>query len=189
MQTIKILAISGSLRAASSNTAVLRAARALAPRGVTITLYDGLVTLPLFNPDLDSATPPAPVTEFRKQLKVADGILIACPEYAHGVPGPMKNALDWVVSSAEFVDKPVALINAAPRSDWAQASLRETLTMMTASLIADASIALPLPHNKIDAAALLAHAGLAETLQAAVAKFAAAIRIANASIIIDPEIL
>lgn len=182
MHAIRILAISGSLRAASSNTAVLRATSALAPLGVIISLYDGLATLPLFNPDLDGTAPPAAVAAFRSRLKAADGILIACPEYAHGVPGPMKNALDWVVSSAEFVNKPVALINAAPRSDWAQASLWETLTMMTASLMADASIALPLPNNKIDAAGILADAGLAGELRVAMTRFAAAIRRGPAAI-------
>src|SRR5690349_21363282 len=105
---MRILAISGSLREGSSNTAVLQAAAALAPLGVEIILYDGLGRLPHFNPDLDGENAVAPVAEWRARLQSADGVLISSPEYAHGVPGSLKNALDWVVGSGEFVNKPVA---------------------------------------------------------------------------------
>src|SRR5438105_3467377 len=115
---MRILTISGSLRSASSNTTLLRAAAALAPEGVEIILYDGLGDLPHFNPDLEEANLPS-VMDFRARLRAADGVLISSPEYAHGVPGVMKNALDWVVGSGEFVDKPVALLNASPRSTYA----------------------------------------------------------------------
>ena len=102
---MQILAISGSLRAASSNTAVLRAATALAPPDVQIVLYSGIGELPHFNPDLEGREL-SPVLDFRARIQAADGVLIACPEYAHGVPGAMKNALDWVVGSSEFLGKP-----------------------------------------------------------------------------------
>src|SRR5690349_3915443 len=106
---IQILAISGSLRAASSNTTVLRALAALALAGVAITLYDRLGELPYFNPDLDREgdTPPAVVADLRARIARADALLISSPEYAHGVPGVLKNALDWLVSSLEFPGKPV----------------------------------------------------------------------------------
>jgi chromate reductase, NAD(P)H dehydrogenase (quinone) len=81
----------------------------------------------------------------------ADGLLISSPEYAHGVPGVLKNALDWLVSSLEFPGKPVALINTSPRSVYVQASLAETLTTMSASLISDPSFVVPIPRNKPDA--------------------------------------
>lgn len=93
---MQILAISGSLRAVSSNTAVLRAAAMLAPTGVNITIYSGLGDLPHFNPDIDVDPAPLAVASFREQLKESDGVLISSPEYAHGVPGSMKNALDWL---------------------------------------------------------------------------------------------
>src|SRR5690349_13087893 len=112
---MRILALSGSLRAASLNTALLRAAMALAPEGTEIILFDGLRVLPLFNPDLEPVEPAA-VTELRAQVRASDGLLIASPEYAHGVTGTMKNALDWLVSGEEFVDKPVALLNASQRA-------------------------------------------------------------------------
>jgi NAD(P)H-dependent FMN reductase len=127
--TIRILAISGSLRAISLNTALLRAATSLAPEGVAISLYGGLGDLPHFNPDLEGAEPPS-VLDFRTQLQRSDGVLISSPEYAHGVPGVLKNALDWLVGSGELVGKPVALLNASPRATHAQASLIETLTTM-----------------------------------------------------------
>jgi NAD(P)H-dependent FMN reductase len=172
---LSILAISGSLRASSANTAVLRAAMALAPAALTISLYDGLAQLPHFNPDLDGETVPPPVTEFRRLLAAADGVLISCPEYAHGVPGSLKNALDWVVSSGEFVDKPVALINASPHSTWALASLTEILTVMSARIIGEAAVTLPLATNRIDGAGVMEDPSLAGPLRAGLAIFVAAI--------------
>jgi len=97
-----VLALSGSLRGDSSNGALLRAALALAPSTLAIT-YDtqSIAALPHFNPDLDTAEPPAAVRAFRERLGAAEGVIICSPEYAHGVPGALKNALDWIVSSGE----------------------------------------------------------------------------------------
>lgn len=176
LDTIQILAISGSLRAASSNTAVLRAAITLAPKNVNITIYQGLADLPHFNPDLDCGAVPHPVTDLRFQLQAADGVLISSPEYAHGVPGVMKNALDWLVGSGELVGKPVALINASPRATWAQASLTEILTVMTANLIDEASITLPLLGRGLDAAGIASDPEISLVLQRAIAAFAHAIK-------------
>ena len=169
---LRILAISGSLRAASSNTALLRAAGRLAPQHVTVALYGGLAELPTFNPDRDAAPDPA-VTALRAQLQAADGVLISTPEYAHGVPGSLKNLLDWVVGSGELVDKPVALLHAS-RSPWALASIRETLSVMSARLV-EGSLTVELGSNRIDEAAVLAEPTLAAPITAALAEFAAAI--------------
>lgn len=127
---MKIIAICGSLRAQSSNLALLGAATNL---GIDVQIYEGLGSLPHFNPDddLEGATPPPAVAELRKLLAEADGILISSPEYAHGVPGSLKNALDWLVSDGALVDKPVALINASPvGGEFARDSLVETLRTM-----------------------------------------------------------
>ena len=127
---MKIIAICGSLRAQSSNLALLRAATNL---GIDVQIYEGLAFLPHFNPDddVEGATPPPAVAELRMLLASADGILISSPEYAHGVPGSLKNALDWLVSDGALVDKPVALINASPvGGEFARDSLVETLTTM-----------------------------------------------------------
>jgi len=97
-----LLAISGSLRAASSNSRLLDAAVALAPPGVQVIRYDGLGTLPPFNPDVEADGLPAPVGQLRALVARADAIVISSPEYAHGVPGSLKNALDWLVSGVEL---------------------------------------------------------------------------------------
>lgn len=144
-----VLALSGSLRAASHNSALLRALARVAPPGVTVEVYRGLGELPLFNPDLE-ATQPAPVEQLRRRINGADALVIASPEYAHGVSGVMKNALDWMVGNESFVGKPVALLNAAPRATLAQAALRETLVTMTARLVDDACAALPILGSRLD---------------------------------------
>lgn len=140
---MKILAISGSLRAASLNTMLLRAVARLAPVGIEVSLCRGLGSLPLFNPDIEAFAPPA-VAELRASILAADALLIASPEYAHGVTGVMKNALDWMVGNESFVDKPVALLNASPRATHAQAALRETVATMSARIIDSACITVPI---------------------------------------------
>jgi chromate reductase len=177
LKRIQILAISGSLRAASSNTAVLRALIALAPDNVEITLYSGLGDLPHFNPDLDGDVVPPPVEDLRARLRASDGLLISCPEYAHGVPGVLKNALDWLVSTVngEIVGKPVALINVSARSTWAQASLTETLTVMSMRFLPAACVTLPLTKTKIDEAGLVADPEISSMLRSALAVFTRAI--------------
>ena len=140
---MKIFAISGSLRAASLNSALLRAVGRLAPADISVVIYHGLGDLPLFNPDIE-ASDPAPVANLRTQIMSADALLIASPEYAHGVTGVLKNALDWMVGCEAFVHKPVALLNASPRAIHAQASLRETITVMSACIVEEASITVPI---------------------------------------------
>jgi NAD(P)H-dependent FMN reductase len=176
LMDMRLLAISGSLRAVSSNTAALQAAARLAPAGAEVVLYDGLGDLPLFNPDRDTETPIPVVAALRREIERCDGVLICSPEYAHGIAGAMKNLLDWLVSSLEFPEKPVALINASPRAVHSQAQLREILTTMSARLIADASIELPLQGRSLDAAGIVADAALSAALRGAVAVFADAIR-------------
>lgn len=168
---IRILAISGSLRQVSSNTALLNAAIALAPENVEIKLYGGLGDLPPFNPDLETTEPPS-VTDLKRQIQWSDGLLISSPEYAHGVPGVLKNALDWLVSGEEFVHKPVALLNASPQATHAQASLTEIITVMSGRLVSEASIALLLPGKNLDADGIAAHPEISATLKKAIAVFA-----------------
>ena len=165
----RILAISGSLRARSSNTEVLRAVASLAPATTTVTLFAGLAELPHFNPDLDDegAVLPSAIRAFRAQVGEADELLICSPEYAHGVPGSLKNALDWLVSGPEIPFKPIGLLNASPRSTYAYASLAETLRTMSTVLVADASPTFALPGRGLDAAAIIAVPELAEVLRSA----------------------
>lgn len=141
----RVLCLSGSLRKVSANSAVLRAAQTLAPPSLELTLYAELADLPLFNPDDESSVLPASVQSLRIQVGMSDALLIACPEYAHGIPGAFKNLLDWLVGSVEFPGKPVALINTSGRgSHHAQAALREVLITMSAELIEAACVTVPL---------------------------------------------
>lgn len=143
---LRILCLSGSLRTVSANTALLRAARALAPRELELILFERMGELPLFNPDLDLAPLPPAVLALREAVGASDAIVIACPEYAHGVPGPFKNLLDWLVSSLEFPGKPVVPWNASGRGSYhAQDALREILRTMSADLLDEAAAVFPLP--------------------------------------------
>ncbi len=143
-KSVHILALSGSLRAGSSNARLLRAAARLAPEGARFTFYDQqIATMPHFSPDLDEegAVAPPEVAKFRHLLGAADGVLICCPEYAHGVPGAFKDALDWIVSSGELTDKPVALLMAsASGAEYARAALVPTLKVMGAKIVFERSL-------------------------------------------------
>lgn len=173
---MKLLAFSGSLRAASTNSAALQALTSLAPPGVEIVIYRELAALPYFNPDDDESAPPDSVAALRALVGASDGLIIAMPEYAHGVPGAFKNALDWLVASDAFPGKPVALINAAPRSFHAQSALRETLATMSARLIPEAFVVLPLTGQKVEAAQIVANPRFAAALRAGLDAFIEAIR-------------
>ena len=177
---MKIAAISGSLRAGSSNTAVLRAAARLAPPDVEVILFEGIAHLPFFNPDLDGDDVPAPVSAMRELIGSVDGLLISSPEYARGVAGVLKNALDWLVGSQEFPDKPVALINTSPRATQALAALTLTLETMSARLATEACVTLPLLGGAWDERKIAADPAVAEPLRLAVERFAAFIRTVQA---------
>lgn len=169
---IRLLAISGSLRAVSSNTSLLKAAQLLAPETMRIELYDGLASLPHFNPDLDIEPLPPPVAELRAKIDVADGLLISSPEYARGVPGSLKNALDWLVSGAEFPDKPFALFNASDRSANAQAALKLTLQTMSGRMVEEAEITIRLLGKTQTPSELAGDPEIAQTIRAALQAFA-----------------
>lgn len=176
MSNVRVLAISGSLRLVSSNTALIHAAVRLAPPTVKVSIYHRLPHLPPFNPDLDTDVPAAAVQEFREALRGCDAVLISSPEYAHGVPGVLKNALDWVVSSGEFVEKPVALVNVSGRATHAWNSLLETLTVMSARVSREASITIPLDGLRLDADGIARDKRLASLLVAAMESLAHAAR-------------
>jgi NAD(P)H-dependent FMN reductase len=166
MKDIHLLAISGSLRTHSSNTETLRALALLAPPQVTVRLFDGLAALPPFNPDQDveGMVLPEPVRCLRAQIEAADGIVISSPEYAHGVPGSLKNALDWLVSATEVVGKPVALVNPSPRSTHAQVALAETLRTMSMALVSDMPFVVPPSARGMTAGAIAADVELSAPL-------------------------
>ena len=172
---IRVLAISGSLRRASTNTAALEALARLAPEGVKVLVYGDLAKLPPFNPDddIEDKPKPEPVETLRALVDASDALVIAAPEYAHGLPGALKNALDWLVASETFAGKPTALINTSPRAFHAQASLREILSTMAARLIPEAFVSISLTGKAVTADDVLADAvcarRLTESLEALIA--------------------
>lgn len=173
---MRFLAISGSLRRASINTELLRAAAQLAPSSIEILQFDGLASLPHFNPDLDIDPAFPPVRELREGINQADALLISSPEYAHGVPGVLKNALDWLVSGVEIVGKPIGLLNASPRATHAQDSLVEILRTMAADVVPAARVSVPLLGRGLDASGIARDTELAGTIRGALAALADAVR-------------
>lgn len=164
MKSMKFLALSGSLRKASYNTAAITALKALAPSQLEITLGN-ISDLPLFNPDREDENIAA-VELFKLSVKDCAGLIIASPEYAHGISGPLKNALDWLVSGAEFPHKPIMLINTSPRASQAQAALREVLSTMSGKVIDKASVSIHLISSQLDASDIVAKQALAKPLLA-----------------------
>ena len=134
-----ILIISGSTREKSMNVHLIQWIINNYTQ-TDFTVYKGLTTLPHFNPDLDTSQPPTTVVELRAALKAADGVLICTPEYAMGVPGSLKNLLDWTVSSSDFSQKPVAVITASTSGEKAHESLLGTLRVIEAKIEDAASL-------------------------------------------------
>lgn len=175
---LQVLALCGSLRKASLNKALLRAAARIAAPAADIEVADWLGRLPLFNPDVEAdpeAELPMPLHALHLAVAHADAILIATPEYAHGVSGVIKNTLDWLVSFEPFIHKPVAVINASPRAHHADEALRETLRTMSAGLVGERSFALPLLGAHLDEAGMAASPEVAAVVAEAMAALRAEI--------------
>ena len=149
-----VLAISGSLREASFSTAILRALSQEEHLGVTLTVKT-LEDIPLYNEDLDTDPPLTPVAELRNEVQASDGVVIATPEYNHGLPGVLKNALDWASRPAFascFRGKPVLIMTSASGGTGgvrAQYQLRETLVSMLAHVVSGREILLSGVENRI----------------------------------------
>ncbi|MDN5927925.1 MAG: NAD(P)H-dependent oxidoreductase [Hyphomicrobiales bacterium] len=131
---MRFLAICGSLRAASTNRILLEAFARHAPEGIAVVMCETIRDLPLFDPDRDDEYRPSAVAGLARQVAEADGLIIASPEYAHGIPGPLKNALDWLVSGSEIPNKPVMLVHASVRGLCVREHLSEVLKTMSAKL-------------------------------------------------------
>jgi NAD(P)H-dependent FMN reductase len=147
----KVIALCGSQSSRSVNLQLISEIKRLADKKFNLELFEGLDRLPHFNPDLDRDVPPAEISAFRIKLQEADGVLICTPEYAMGVPGTMKNALDWLVSSMELAKKPVALITASTSGEKAHASLTGTLNILEAAITSETQLLIPFIKTKIDA--------------------------------------
>ena len=167
---MKVLAVSGSLRAGSYNTALARATHELAPAGVAVELYDGLATLPPYDADTDGVAEPVAVHELRRQIDDADAVLFVTPEYNGSVPGVLKNAVDWASRphrAAALSGKTVAVAGVATGqygAMWAQQDLRRILGIAGARVI-EGELPVPRAHEVFDAAGRLASPVIAERLR------------------------
>ncbi|MBW8639212.1 NAD(P)H-dependent oxidoreductase [Hoeflea sp. WL0058] len=141
---MKVLAISGSLRSDSTNTALLEAISRAAPESVEIRLFREMGDLPIFSPDLETPQPPDSVRRFIEAVDCADGLIISSPEYARAIPGGLKNAIDWLVSGEAVIGKPIALAHASHRGDDMLASLRAVLGTVSSRFNADIFLRRPL---------------------------------------------
>ena len=147
----RILTINGSTRAASTNGLFIQAITALIGDRAVVTGYPSVADLPHFDPDLDVLPAPPSVAHFRELIQSADGILICTPEYAMGVPGSLKNALDWTVSTADFRLKPVMLVTASLSGEKAQASLLGTLRVIEAVVPDGTTVLVQFARTKVNA--------------------------------------
>ena len=148
-----LLAIGGSLRRASYNSALLRAAAASCPPGVEFVLWSGLGAIPAYDEDLERVPPP--VVRLKEELASADAVLFATPEYNGSVPGALKNALDWAslpFRSNPLRGKPVAVVGASGGvfgAAWAQAELRKVLRTIGAQ-VEERELVVPRAHHAFD---------------------------------------
>jgi chromate reductase len=167
---MRVLAISGSLRSDSNNTALLRALREEAPSGVEVELWHGLKAIPPYDQDDDVVPGPEAVEAFRQLVREADAVFFATPEYNSSVPGALKNALDWAsrpLATNAFRNKPVAVIGSSAGAFggvWAAAELRKVLGAMGAR-VADIELAVGHAAEKLDEAGRLADDDVRQSLR------------------------
>jgi chromate reductase, NAD(P)H dehydrogenase (quinone) len=153
---MQVLALSGSLRSGSHNTALLRAAAAAAPPGVDVRLYEGLKEIPAYDADDDggAGAQPEPVRRLREALADADAVLVATPEYNSSLPGFLKNALDWAsrpLASSPVRNKPVAVLSSSAGmfgGVWAAAETRKVLGALGARVLED-TVTVPRAHERL----------------------------------------
>ncbi len=178
-----ILAISGSTRSHSTNRNFLRAIAEMTQDTLALTIFEGLSELPHFNPDLDDGRtpPPASVADFRRQIAEADGVIICTPEYAMGVPGTLKNAIDWTVSSCEFSHKPVALITASSLGEKGHSSLLGTPNIIESRVTDDTQLCISFAKTKISTEGVITDA---ETLGSVKKLVTAFVELVNAPVAI-----
>ncbi|CAN7342246.1 NAD(P)H-dependent oxidoreductase [Phenylobacterium sp. LjRoot219] len=178
---LSILGVAGSLRQGSFNRALLRAAVDLAPDGVRIEIFD-LAAVPLYNADLEAAGDPPGVAAFKQAIRAADGVLLATPEYNHGVPGVMKNAVDWASRpprDAALGEKPVGVIGASPGmtgSARGQSQLRQAFEFTNSFCMPQPELLVFRAHEKFDDDGRLTDAATREHLARYLTAFAAWIR-------------
>ncbi|MBB3611046.1 NAD(P)H-dependent FMN reductase [Rhizobium sp. BK602] len=173
---LSLYALCGSLRQASTSRRLLEALRAASPDGVSIEICDLIGDLPIFNPDSEGEKTPAIVTAFAAKIRDADGLIVSCPEYAHGIPGGFKNALDWLVSRDEVPFKPLMVAHASHRGDLVLEQLDEVLRTMSLRIVQEAFLRVPIAGKSEETqAAILMEARENGALRASLSRFVQAI--------------
>lgn len=150
MKKKNVVAICGSTRSKSINHSLIKAIADLSAAQLTITTYDTISLLPHFNTEDDNEHVGNAVIDFREKLTQAAGIIICTPEYAHGVPGTLKNAIDWTVSSSQFPGKPTMLITASTDGKYGHAALLQTLKAIEAKNIDNHQLLITFAKTKIN---------------------------------------
>ncbi|NIE63203.1 NADPH-dependent FMN reductase [Burkholderia sp. Ax-1719] len=183
---MKLLAISGSARRESTNTAFLMAMRDFLPTGVELSVFARLDALPVFSPDAEGVNTPLPVAEFLELVSSADGIIISSPEYVRAIPGGLKNAIDWLVSRFEVIGKPIAIAHASHRGDDMLASLRLVLSTISTGFLESAFLRAPLiGKSPAEIMTLLRSPYYESEVSAFLADFAASIRLTQGQALLD----
>lgn len=159
---LTILAVSGSLRTSSSNTLILKEIQKWVPHHIAFNIYQDMATLPAFDDSMDA---PEPVIAWRRLLAAADGVFICSPEYAFGIPGALKNAMDWTVGSGELVNKPLALVTAATGGDKAHAAWLHIFTALSANIPDGGSLLIPFVRSKLNEKGELSDAATRAAIQ------------------------
>ena len=172
----KIVGISGSTKAHSSNEAILKTIAGLYEDVLEMEIYKGVDHLPIFNPDLDNENVPAEVKEFRHLIDEADGVIICTPEYVFSLPGALKNAIEWTVSTTVFSQKPAALIVASASGEKAFESLKLVMRTIEA-IVPDSSTQLIRGvKGKVNKAGVVTHEGTVQELHRVVGSFIKSIK-------------
>jgi chromate reductase, NAD(P)H dehydrogenase (quinone) len=171
----KILAISGSLRARSTNLTIIENIAELFAGRMTVTIYRGLADLPHFNPDLEAAAPVAEVEDFRRQVRAADGVLICTPEYVFSIPGALKNALEWTVGTSDFAGKPTALITASSLGEKTHESLFLVLKTIEARITENSALLISGARTKVNSTGKFTDAPTIEAINFVIESFLQAI--------------
>ena len=166
-----ILAISGSLRAKSTNLIIIENIAEMFSGKINVTIYDGLARLPHFNPDLEINAPLPEVADFRRQIKESDGVLICTPEYVFSIPGALKNALEWTVGTSDFADVPVALITASSLGEKTHESLFLVLKTIEAKISDDTALLISGARTKINSMGKLSDAPTIEAINLLIESF------------------
>lgn len=161
----KVLAICGSTRSKSANLQILHYLKSLTGEDLEFEFYTDLDKLPHFNPDLDKDVAPSIVEELRSKIKSAHGVLICTPEYVFSLPGALKNAIEWCVSTTVFSEKPVALITASAHGAKAHESLQLIMKTIYSALQADTQLLIQGAKGKVNKEGQITDANTAQGLK------------------------